>query len=108
MIKYYHVTPYQNIDSIMQNGIIPQIGPLSKKLREPHPAVFLFNDIISAEEAIMNWYGNEFSEDTKFAMIHINLPINQHTNLTYDGRVGYECQYHGIIDSRWITHIIIV
>lgn len=105
MNRYYHVTPYSNLDSIIRKGLIPQIGPLSKKQQELHAAVFLFNNEISAEDAIVNWYGDEFDEDTKLAIIQVNIPINRQSNLVYCEEVGYESQYHGVIDPRWLTHI---
>lgn len=108
MVPYYHITPYKNIDSIMRQGLVPQIGNRSTKQQEEHPAVFLFNDRVSVEDAIMNWYGDEFDDGTKFAVIQIHLPKCMLVNLTHCTVVGYESKYHGVIDPRWITHIQII
>lgn len=48
MEKYYHFTKYENLESILNSGLIPQVGPISKSIGEQRVAVFLSEGIISA------------------------------------------------------------
>lgn len=41
MRTFYHVSEKKNLESIMKNGLIPQVGERSKEFNEA-PSVFLF------------------------------------------------------------------
>ena len=71
----YHVTPVKNLKQILKQGLVPQIGTRSELLGEPQPAIFLFRSILDAEEALMNWLGDEF-EDEPLALLKVNLPLD--------------------------------
>lgn len=62
MIQMYHVTPTQNVRSIMSTGLIPQVGDRSSKVDE-QPGIHLFADWDTMEDAVMNWMGDEFEDD---------------------------------------------
>ena len=46
MEKYYHFTKYENLESILNKGLIPQVGDRSKSIGEQRVAVFLSKGII--------------------------------------------------------------
>jgi hypothetical protein len=73
-IMLYHLTPTRNIRSIMQNGLIPRIGRRARLLGESTPAIYLFPSIEDAEDALEQWYGNEFSDNTRLALLAVNIP----------------------------------
>ena len=55
----YHVTDAQSLDSIAEYGLIPLLGVRAKRLGELAPAVYLFKTREQAEDAIVNWLGDE-------------------------------------------------
>lgn len=61
MTEMFHCTPISNMESILKDGLIPQIGPRSKKLDE-EAGVFLFASYEACEDALMGWLGSEFEE----------------------------------------------
>lgn len=67
---YYHITRKINVKKILKEGLIPKIGARSKKLKEPK-GVFLFTSLSDAENAVMNWLGDEFGEDTALSCLKI-------------------------------------
>lgn len=69
----YHVTPPANIDSILRDGLIPQLGPRSAIVNETTPAVFCFADMEKVETALMNWLGDYFDEDEPLALLRVTL-----------------------------------
>lgn len=60
---YYHVTLISNLESIRQNGLIPQIGERSLELGETINRVYLFTSKIACEDALTNWLGDYFEDD---------------------------------------------
>lgn len=70
-MSLYHVTPAQNIDSILKDGLIPQIGARSA-LANDRCAIYLFKGRNSVDNAMMNWFCDEFDEDETFALFKIN------------------------------------
>ena len=69
--KVYHVTPSENLDSIMSKGLMPDVGDRSRKIEGEKPAVYCFPDKNSMEDAVMNWLGDEFDEDEPLALLEI-------------------------------------
>lgn len=53
---FYHVTKKENVESILKNGLIPQIGERSK-LMDEEEAIFLFPNYHECENALFNWLG---------------------------------------------------
>ena len=65
MGTYYHVTDARNLDSIFQDGLVPQIGSLSKQLGdtgEAVSAIFLFTSDEACIDAMGSWLGEAFDE----------------------------------------------
>lgn len=42
--RYFHVTPMDNLKSILKNGLIASIGERSEDCGESFPAIWLFPD----------------------------------------------------------------
>ena len=78
MTTLYHVTEKKNLKSILENGLIPQIGERSKQLNES-PAIFLFDSVEKLNDALMNWLGDEF-EDIDL----VSLKIETSNTLEYN------------------------
>lgn len=70
---YYHVTPQYNTDNILRSGLLVQQGERSKQLNEAD-GVFLFRSVDEAEDAVMNWLGDEFDDDEPLDLLQISLP----------------------------------
>lgn len=88
----YHVTPSENLDSIMSQGLIPQKGERSRKILDEKPAIYCFPDKDTMEDAVMNWLGDEFDEDEALALLEIDT-----TGL--DGQVTDGAKYEIAITS---------
>lgn len=75
---FYHVTPMENVPSISKEGLSPRIGPRSIDYGEKTPAIYLFPDLVSTEDALMNWLGEwyeqQYDEDYELAILKVCLP----------------------------------
>lgn len=69
--KIYHVTPSENLDSIMSKGLVPQVGDRARKIPGEKHAIYCFPDKNTMEDAVMNWLGDEFDEDEQLALLEI-------------------------------------
>ena len=70
--QVYHVTPSNNLTSIMSQGLIPQRGDRARKILDEKPAIYCFPDKNAMEDAVMNWLGDEFDEDEALALLEID------------------------------------
>ncbi len=70
---YYHVTLSKNIPDIQKQGLLPQIGPLSILAGEAKPTIFLFPNLETVEDALMNWLG-DYLPDEPLALLKVVLP----------------------------------
>lgn len=68
----FHITPSATLPSILTEGLLPLVGPRSALLYEPAPAIYLFPDRASAEDALSSWMGDVFDEDEQFALLEID------------------------------------
>ena len=69
----FHVTPSDTLPTILRQGLKPSVGPRSARLNEK-PAVFVFPSEEAADDALMNWLGDEFDEDTELSMLEVTVP----------------------------------
>jgi hypothetical protein len=72
----YHVTPPANIPSILQNGLLPQLGQRSAIAGETVPAVFCFVGLDEVESALVNWLGDYFDEAEPLSLLRVELAPN--------------------------------
>jgi len=67
----YHVTPTRNVKSILAKGLVPSIGARSSQI-ETESNLFFFPSREAAEDAVMNWLGDELPEDEPLALLAVN------------------------------------
>jgi hypothetical protein len=72
MATVYHVTERHNVPTILRDGLIPKIGPRSKRAKEKTPRIYVFPDMTSMEDGVCNWLGDEFTKRT--SLLEINVP----------------------------------
>ncbi len=75
--RFFHVTPKQNLNSILANGLIPQIGKRSEDIGESQEAIYLFPNFEEMDNALANWLGECFIDDDEeedLIILQIDLP----------------------------------
>lgn len=97
MKAYYHCTELKQLESIMKNGLIPQVGERSAKLGES-PGVFLFPSYEDCETALYQWFGDEFDENDKLITLKITLP----DDFPLEDSVEYEKISRQVIPAEFI------
>lgn len=81
---YYHVTPADNLDSIMRVGLRPSIGKRASEYGENEPKVYLFKYRKDVDNALLNWLGDEFDDDVVLAVLQVEC------DSVVPGDAGYE------------------
>jgi hypothetical protein len=71
----YHCTPLENLSGVLANGLVPAIGPRSVRIGEETAAVYLFESLEMAEDAIGGWLGDALEDDSiaKLAILEVDL-----------------------------------
>ena len=69
----YHITPTKNLSSIEKHGLMPKLGDRSSKIAGEQSGIYTFPNKDAAEDALMNWLGDEFDEDEPLTMLKINI-----------------------------------
>lgn len=99
----YHVTLMKNLESIMNEGLIPCIGERSKDCGENEKLVYMFPSLEEMENALFNWlgewYNDNYGEDIKLTSLEINLPDEFPI---YLGEVEYEVVCKEVILPKFI------
>ena len=95
----YHVTTLDNLNSIIRNGLVPNIGDRSKKLGETESRIYFFGSLDDVNDALMNWLLDEFSEDTKLVLLQVKIP-NDVSITKEDDQFEYSTKDR--IDSKYI------
>lgn len=96
----YHITPTKNLKRIMSVGLNPKLGKRSKKIAGEQAGIYLFPDKDSAEDALMNWLGDEFDEDEELTLLSVNID-----GLKTASGAGYEIIVKDIIDPSRIKSL---
>lgn len=99
---FFHVTPMENVQNIMEHGLVPQIGERSGAQGEETPAIYLFPTRDDMDNALSNWLGEWFEDaycpDAELAVIKVSLPKDVYVH--YDRTVLYECYVTEPIPSK--------
>lgn len=105
--RYFHVTPKKNIESILANGLIPQIGERSQEIGEVQEAVFLFPNFEEMNNALTNWLGDCFEEVDELVILQIDLPKDFpiYREIDSNGNDFYEVHCQCDIPEEYITAI---
>jgi hypothetical protein len=97
----YHVTPTKNIKSIAKEGLKPGIGDRSNKIMREKSGIYVFPSRLAAEDAVMNWLGDEF-EDEPLTMLKIDTSgLEDHISKG----AGYELIIDTIIEPNRIKKV---
>lgn len=83
----YHITDSVNTESILANGLRASIGPRSAELGETVKSVYLFPSIDDLENALGNWLGEYFAEDSVLNVFEVDV-----TGFMDDSTVEYEIE----------------
>lgn len=61
-MQLFHVTPSDNVASILNEGLRPMIGPRSAEIGEWDEQIYCFTSRDAAEDGVMNWLGDEIGD----------------------------------------------
>jgi len=95
----YHVTPTKNLKSIAKQGLLPTVGERSSKIAGEKKGIYAFPDKVSAENAVMNWLGDEF-DDEPLTMLKIDI-----TGLDASKGADYELILDKVIEPSRIKKV---
>ena len=99
----YHVTTKENYKKIISQGLIPQIGDRSIDLGEDKEAIYLFPNLGSAENALMNWMGEWFEDqEIELVLLEVNL---QGIKFNPGDKTMFEIIVNEIISPDRITYL---
>lgn len=68
----FHITPSENVPSILATGLTPQIGPRSIACNEREPRTFFFTSVSAAETALCSWLGEELEDCPSLSLLIID------------------------------------
>ncbi len=66
--SYYHITRSENVPLIMKDGLLPSKPDDIQDVE----GVYLFKSATAAEDALMNWLGDRFSEEEKLTLLKVD------------------------------------
>lgn len=104
MSKYYHVTSLNNLDSIFENGLVPECGFLSDMMLEQRRGVYLFKELAEVSYAMDNWFGDNirYIYDSKnLVLLEVELP----DDVKIEERFGWEAVCRSVIPPECISVI---
>lgn len=70
----YHIARGQDIEAIRKTGLLPAIGKRSAEAGEADPAVYFFKTPEDAENAMLNWLGDDIPDGEPMYMLTALLP----------------------------------
>ena len=93
-MRAYHVTPTQNVESILQSGLVPQVGDRGERFRETAPLVFFIPDLKTTFYEINDWLLDEIKMDTG----NSDITILEVDLLGYD--IGGTSRVNGVVNFQ--------
>ena len=69
---YYHITRTENVHSIVPPNGIGLIPATPTDMEGEAKGVYLFRSIDEAEDALMGWLGERFSEDDPLTLLRVD------------------------------------
>lgn len=81
----YHITPTKNVKWIMKDGLIPSIGSAASSYGEEEERIYLFPSKDEAEDATMNWLGDQYeSEVLALLLVDVTgIPLKKEVEWEY-------------------------
>lgn len=106
----YHVTTKENWAKIQQYGLKPQIGHLSSKADEDKSKIFFFISEEEAENALLNWLGEEleelYGEEVELVLLRVDLrSLKQAIEVDDNGVDFFEQAVDRAIDPSLIEYL---
>ena len=101
MRTFYHITPAQNLAGIMETGLVPQLGERSLMQGEEIPAVFLFEELNTVQDALLAWFLEYFPESAELALLRVTPEVDS----IVESLAQYEVMVYGTIKPNLITVI---
>jgi hypothetical protein len=95
-----HVTPSRNVKRILQRGLEPRLGKRSRDADEGIPAIFVFLDLETLDNAMSNWLGEEF-EGVPLSILTMTVPRDW-VQTGEDAGAGFEGRIHAQVPARLI------
>lgn len=105
--RYFHISSKENLDSILENGLIASIGERSQEIGERIEAVFLFPNKEEMDNALYNWLGEQFDDSEELVIFQIDLPSNfpVYREVDSNGEDFYEAYCYCDIPEEYITAV---
>lgn len=69
----YHISLLKNKKSILINGLVPSIGNNSQSCEEKTPAIYLFPDETTMNDALLNWFSELYEEDEILSVFQVDI-----------------------------------
>lgn len=73
----FHVTPWSNWKSIKKQGLVPQLGERGLYADDDagsEPRTYLFEDLLTLNDAMANWFLEKFDDVRWFAILKVQIP----------------------------------
>ncbi len=101
MGKLYHVTSRKNLDSIMEEGLLPQYGFLSDMMMEQRRAVYFFKELEEVTYAMRHWLGENIRyvyDEKDLILLAVDLPEDK-----IEERYGWEALCYSRVPPECIS-----
>ena len=82
-MELFHLTNAFLIPQILQEGLQPELRERSRQC-EKEEAIFLFTSMEALDDAVLNWFADEVSEEVPLGVLKDTIPES------IDPNVGYE------------------
>lgn len=99
----YHVTPVENLDSILRDGLRPVIGDRSLALGEPAPRIYLFPSRDDCDTALSSWLGDCFEDVEEDGLVILAVNVE---GLALESEVEYELACTELIVPERIVDVL--
>ena len=73
-IRLYHVTPAKNLPKILEQGLVPQVGPRAERMGEEMPGVFLFETPENLRDRMKRGFLRDFKKGTELSILEVSIP----------------------------------
>ena len=88
-MELFHLTNAFLIPQILQEGLQPELRERSRQC-EKEEAIFLSTSMEALDDAVLNWFADEVSEEVPLGVLKVTIPESWEKNIFIDPNVGYE------------------
>jgi hypothetical protein len=97
----YHVTPADNLTSILADGLQPRVGERASLIGELNPGVYLFPSVEALQDGLSNWLGEHFDDHQLLRVLAVDI-----SGLESTAGAGFEVIVTQSVDSSRIMMIL--